>query len=144
MFDEIDKKLNTKSKQVVTDKLAMLEGLMVQYLQNDSKPSVTAKDIIEEYVDASVDDRDMELYELLANEASEVIGDIDSRFLSDENRPSFVALVSYAAGEDTDQLLKEWLAVFEKQGNLFPDQEENFLHMKAEYDKYLVKYRASA
>lgn len=144
LFDEIDKKLNTKSKQVVTDKLAMLEGLMVQYLQNDSKPSVTAKDIIEEYVDASVDDRDMELYELLANEASEVIGDIDSRFLSDENRPSFVALVSYAAGEDTDQLLKEWLAVFEKQGNLFPDQEENFLHMKAEYDKYLVKYRASA
>ena len=86
----------------------------------------------------------MELYELLANEASEVIKDIDSRFLSDENRPSFVALVGYAAGEDTDQLLKEWLAVFERKGNLLPDQEENFLHMKAEYDKYLVKYRASA
>lgn len=144
LFDEIDKRLSTKSKQVITDKLEMLEGMMVQFIQNDSNPSVTAQAIIKEYVDASVDDRDMELYELLANEASEVIGDISSGFLSEENRPSFVALVSYAAREDTDQLLKEWLAVFEKKGNLLPDQRENFLYMKAEYDKFLVRCQASA
>lgn len=144
LFDEIDRKRNTKSRQVVTDKLKMLEGLMVQFIQNDGHPSVTAKAIIKEYVDDSVDDRDMELYELLANEASEVIGDIGSGFLSEENRPSFVALVSYAAREDTDQLLKEWLAVFEKKGKLLPDQRENFLYMKAEYDKFLVRCQDSA
>ena len=98
----------------------------------------TAESIIREFVDGSVDDRDMELYELLANDASEVIEDIDSEFLSDENRPSFVALVSYAVRKDTDELLKDWLTAFEKQGKLLRDQKENFIYMKAEFDRYLT------
>lgn len=144
LFDEIDKGLGTKDRQVVTAKLEMLECLMARFLQSEAHPPVTAAAIIKEYVDANVDDMDMDLYELLANEASEAVDDIDSRFLSDENRPSFVALVSYAAGKDTDQLLKEWLPIFEKQGKLLSDQRENFLLMKTEYDKFLAGYPASA
>lgn len=98
----------------------------------------TAESIIREFVDESVDDKDMELYELLANDASEMIGDIDSEFLSDANRPSFVALVSYAVREDADEPLKEWLRVFEKQGKLVRDQKENFIYMKAEFDRFLA------
>ena len=181
-FDEIGRELSTKDRQVITDKLNMLESLMWECLQaggkgkrsaakrqsvtgeqpsgekrsvtgeqsSGEKRSVTgersleeeqpetAESIIREFVDESVDDKDMELYELLANDASEVIGDIDSAFLSDANRPSFVALVSYAVREDADEPLKEWLTVFEKQGKLVRDQKENFIYMKAEFDRFLA------
>lgn len=205
-FDEIDRELSTKDRQVITDKLNMLESLMWDCIQAGGKgkrstakkqsatgeqSSVekrsetgeflsgekrsetgeqssgekrsetgkqssaekrseigkrsmeeelpeTAESIIREFVDGSVDDRDMELYELLANDASEVIEDIDSEFLSDENRPSFVALVSYAVRKDTDELLKDWLTAFEKQGKLLRDQKEIFIYMKVEFDRYLT------
>ncbi len=132
LFDEIGREMSTKDRQVITDKLNMLQGLLEEFV----KP-VTAKAIIEEYVDGKVDDEDMELYELMANDASEAVEDIDSRILSDENRPSFVALVSYAVKEEKELLLKEWLTVFEKRGKLIPGQKRNFLHMKAEFDKFL-------
>ena len=119
----------------------MLEFLHISNEENENieNQSVTSKDIINEYIDKGVTDEDMELYEVIANDISEVIEDIDSKFLSDENRPSFVALVAYAVKEDTEKLLKEWLPDFENQGDLILDQKENYLHMKANFDDFLFR-----
>lgn len=146
LFDEIDKDLSTKDKAVIAAKLDMLEELMSEFLnrhkdseEKDSRPkerAVTAKDIVKEYIDQEVTDEDMELFEIIANDVSEVIEDIDSEFLSDENRPSFVALVGYAVKEDTDLLLKEWLCGYEKEKSLVSDQKQNYLHMKADFERF--------
>jgi hypothetical protein len=65
-----------------------------------------------------------------------VIEDIDSEFLSEQNRPSFVALVCYAVQRDSEQLLKKWLSAFERKHTLLPDQTKNYLKMKASFERY--------
>lgn len=145
LFDEIGKGLSTKDKPVIADKLEMLEGLMLEFLhigreENSAAISrqVSPKDIIAEYVDEEVTDEDVELYEMIANDISEVIEDIDSAFLSDENRPSFVALVGYAARQDTEGLLKKWLPAFEKNQPPIRNQRQNYLHMKEAFERFTV------
>ncbi len=145
LFDEIDKELSTKDKQVITDKLDMLENMLMNYLQisEEDKKSIienqviAAKDIIREYVDDGVTDEDIELYEIIANDVSEVVEDIDSGFLTDSNRPSFVALVGYAVKEDIDRSLKEWLPDFEKKESLILNQKQNYLYMKTDFELFL-------
>ncbi len=144
LFDEIGKGLSTKDKPVIADKLEMLEGLMTEFLQAGRKKKaacvngrkVTSKEIIAEYVDKGVTDEDVELYEIVANDISEAIEDIDSAFLADENRPSFVALVGYAVKKDTEGLLKKWLPGFEKNGKRIRNQRQNYLHMKEAFEKF--------
>lgn len=146
LFDEIGKGLSTKDRPVIADKLEMLEGLMLEFLQTGRKKdaagrdgrAATSKEIISEYVDEGVTDEDVELYEMIANDISEAVEDIDSGFLSDENRPSFVALVGYAAREDTEELLKEWLPGFEKRGKCMKNQRQNYLHMKTSFEKFVT------
>lgn len=146
LFDEIDKDLSTKDKAVIAAKLDMLEKLMLEFFNMKSKDknvmidnrAVTAKDIVKEYIDSEVTDEDMELFEIIANDVSEVIEDIDSWFLSDENRPSFVALVGYTMKEDTDQILKEWLSDYEKKEDMIADQKQNYLHMKADFEQFAI------
>lgn len=147
LFDEIGKGLSTKDKPVIADKLEMLEGLMAEFLhiggEKDcilTEEPVTPKDILAEYVDKGVTDEDVELYEIIANDISEVIEDIDSGLLSDENRPSFVALVGYAVREDTEGLLKKWLPGFEKNRPVFCSQKQNYLYMKEAFEKF-ARYR---
>lgn len=143
LFDEIKRNNSTKDKPVVAEKLAMLERFMMDYLhaggQNVSTPGkkpLTAKELVKAYVAQNVDDQDMELYEIIANDVSEVIEDIDSEFLSERNRPSFVALVGYAVQKDMEQLLKEWLPSFEKKNALLSDQSKNYMKMKAAFERY--------
>ena len=145
LFDEIDRDCSTKDKTVIAAKLAMLEKLMREFLGmrvEEKKPDtkrrpVTAKEIIAEYIDEDVADEDMELFEIMANDISEAIEDIDSWFLSEENRPSFVALVGYAVKEDIDRPLKEWLFAYERSGSPLSDQKQNYLHMKADFERFL-------
>lgn len=151
LFDGIAKDLSTKDKLVIMAKLNMLEGLMKEFLYGDGKKArliaesnakkrqITSKDIILEYVDRNVTDEDMELFEIMANDVSEAVEDIDSDFLSDKNRVSFVALVGCAAMEDTDWLLKDWLPDFERKKILIPDQKQNFLSMWNDFEKYRIR-----
>lgn len=146
LFDEIKKNNSTKDKPIIAEKLAMLESFMQEFLLGGEgerkngmeRPPMTAKEIIREHVDGGVDDKDMELYEILANDISEVIENIDSAFLSDQNRPSFVALVGYAVQKDTDQLLKQWLPGFESKKKLISDQKKNYLSMKKDFDRFVI------
>lgn len=147
LFDDIKQNNSTKDKSVITDKLKMLEDLMLEFLHNNGivdNQIITAKDIIKEYVSQDIDDGEIELYEMMANDVSGAINDIDSEFLSDWNRPSFVALVGYADKSNKDKLLNKWLPYFEKKNNLMTDQKKNFLHMKQDLDQYYRENMESA
>lgn len=147
-FAELDGCKSTKDKGVIEDKIFILETVMNNFLHTSFKENeditgsqdVTIKDIIEEYVCKNIDDEDIELYEMMANDFSETIEDINSAFLSEENRPSFVALVGYADRIDKSQLLNKWLPQFEKKQDLYTNQKQNFLHMKNDFEEYLKKY----
>lgn len=138
-FAELDGCKSTKDKGVIEDKLHILETVMNDFLHNNSKESINAIDIINEYTNAFVNSEDVELYEMMANDFSENIEDIDSEFLSERNRPSFVALVGYADLIEKSQLLNEWLPAFVEKQKIFTNQKRNFLHMKQDFEQYLKK-----
>lgn len=148
-FAELDGCKSTKDKGVMEDKIYILETVMNDFLHNSNEDSIEtldhededikAIDIINEYTEASVDSEDVELYEMMTNDFSESIEDINSEFLSEKNRPSFVALVWYADLIGKSQLLNEWLPVFEKEKKIIVDQKKNFLHMKNDFEQYLKK-----
>lgn len=105
---------------------------------------ITAKDIIKKYISNDVDNDEIELYEMMANDVSEVISDIDSDFLSEDNRPSFVAMIGYADKNGKDKMLGNWLMYFEEKKELISDQVQNFLHMKQDFDQYCREHKISA
>ena len=113
-------------------------GTMVS-MKGRADNDITSEDIIKEYIDTKVEQEDVELFEIMANDISEAIEDIDSKLLSDQNRPSFVALVGYAVKMDVDCVLKEWFADYERREGHFDiaDQRENFLHMKNDLHNYI-------
>lgn len=146
-FAELDGCKSTKDKGVIEDKLYILEMVMDDFFHISIKENedtidiqdITTKDIIKEYVYKNVDDEDIELYEMMANDFSETVENINSAFLSEDNRPSFVALVGYADRIGKSQMLNDWLPEFEKKQDLYINQKQNFLHMKEEFEQYLKK-----
>lgn len=151
-FAELDGCKSTKDKGIIDDKLHILEVVMNDFIHNNctskecdiENQAVTAKDIIKEYVNGNVDDDEIELYEMMTNDFSEAIEDINSDFLSDVNRPSFVALVGYADQLGKSELLSGWLPKFEKDQDIIINQKENFLHMKNDFEKYCKQHKLSA
>ena len=146
-FAELDGCKSTKDKGVIEDKLHILETVMNQFLHIENKEekevmndqNITAIDILKEYVNNAVDEEEVELYEMMANDFSETIDDINSEFLSEANRASFVALVGYADQIGESQLLNDWLPEYEKKRELVIDQKQNFLHMKNDFEQYIKK-----
>lgn len=144
-FSELDGCKSTKDKGVIEDKLHILESVMNDFLHISEEEKVanekgekeyTAQDIIKEFIDENVSDDESELYEIEANDVSEVILDIQSNLLTDKNRPSFVALAAYAYKNNFSNELREWLPEFEKNGQLIIDQKKNFLHMKNDFEQW--------
>ena len=144
-FAELDGCKSTKDKGVIEDKLHILETVMNQFLHNEEneviedRQDITTIEILKEYVNNAVDEEETELYEMMANDFSEIIDDIDSEFLSEANRASFVALVGYADQIGKSQLLNDWLPEYEKKSELIINQRQNFLHMKNDFDQYIKK-----
>lgn len=145
LFDEIDRDKGTKDRVVIEAKLNMLEGMLKRFLKKSvtvkrksGKDRVSAESLVREYVDAQADQGDIELFEIIANDVSEAVEDIESPLLSDENRPSFVALAGYAVKRDIDDRLKEWLADYERRERDYDitDQRKSFLHMKSDLDRF--------
>ena len=157
-YDElcIDKKTgnsrSTKDKYIVVKKMELLETLMMKYLGIDKVKSensleitaeITAKDIVREFIDNNITDEDMELYELIANDKSEVIEDIDSWILSDKNRASLVALVGYATKKEIENELNKWLPRYEKSNTYISDAKKSYLHMVEDFENYRSKVGAA-
>ena len=70
-----------------------------------------------------------DLYEKIANEKSEVIDDLDSWMLSDENRISFVALVGHAVRKEMEDELDGWLPIYERDNTYISNPKQNYLYM---------------
>ena len=151
-FDEIDKNTSTKSKQVIIDKLNMLEELMMAFLhieetQNNEIVSIDDNftntenesfiaDVLNMDLKKVIDE--MEVYnETLDSLTEKTIRD-GSKLLNIENRKSLLALVAYSYKRDVD--LDEWLEQYATKNNMyFSDQEKNFLHMKKDFMNYIEK-----
>lgn len=140
LFDEIDRELSTKDRQVITDKLAMLETLLAEFLhiEKDGEQSDGILSFLAENLEMGREDigADMDLY----NESLDVLLDdtvkIGSRLRSAGNRPSLLAMMVYSYKEDKD--LDEWMAAYAgKHTGYITDQRKNFLQMKADFERYL-------
>lgn len=147
-FVELDGCKSTKDRGVIEDKLLILETVMRDFLHindafavedNDSS-NVEKVDCIQFVKDNVKDttDEDMELYEIIANDVSDAV-DENSWMLSDQNRPSYLAIVGYAIREDKDDLLGSWMTTYENKHTPDTDQKDNFLHMKTDFDSYIMQ-----
>lgn len=148
LFDEIDKEGSTKDKQVITDKLNMLEKLMFEFLhiEVDESRIDNPELFIAESLNMDISDikADLKFYnESLDDLMSRTVKD-GSKLLNEQNRLSLLTMVVYSYKEDVD--LDDWLTEYAQNNNTyFADQRKNFLHMRSEFDKYIkIKSRKSA
>lgn len=147
LFDEIDKEASTKDKQVITDKLHMLEELMLEFLHIDNK--CTVSDSVEEFIAESLDmdveaiHADFIFYNESLDELLENTVKVDSKLRVEENRPSLLAMMVYSYKVDED--LDNWMSDYAKKNNMFfTDQKKNYIHMKNNFEQYCRENRKSA
>ena len=147
LYDEIDKDASTKDKQVITDKLELLETLMLDFLH--SKSDATSLDVTETFIaenlgmDVETVKYDMDFYnESLDDLTGRTIKD-GSKLLQKDNRLSLLTMVVYSYQKDID--LDEWLASYAKNNNTyFVDQKRNFIHMRQNFEQWQRENRKSA
>ncbi len=141
LFDEIDRELSTKDRQVITDKLAMLEALLAEFLhtgrEREQAGGLVAFLAENLGIDSGEICEDMDLY----NESLNVLLDdtvkIGSKLRSAGNRPSLLAMMIYSYKEDKD--LDDWMAVYAgKHTGYLVDQKKNFLQMRADFERFLA------
>ncbi len=140
LFDEIDRELSTKDRQVVADKLAMLEELLKEFLRNDAEeePDDGLVSFLAENLEMDGEDiqADLDLYK----ESLDVLLDdtvkIGSRIRAAGNRPSLLAMMVYSYKEDKD--LDEWMAVYAgKHTGYLVNQRKNFQQMRTDFERFL-------
>ena len=139
LFDEIDKDASTKDKQVIADKLDMLENLMNEFLHSDisncSHNSVES--FIAENLNMNVEaiQADMDFYNESLNVLLEKTVKVNSKLRNPENRPSLLAMMVYSYQADMD--LDDWLTEYARKNNTyFADQKKSFLHLKQDFERY--------
>lgn len=139
LFDEIDKDASTKDKQVIADKLNMLENMMLDFLRIDKTNSSQSN--IESFIAKNLDmnveaiQADMDFYNESLNKLLDNTVRIDSKLRNEANSPSLLAMMVYSYKEDKD--LDDWMAEYARQNNTyFADQTRNFLHMKQDFERH--------
>lgn len=147
LFDEIDKDLSTKDKQVIADKIKLLEKMMMEFLhigKANSSESDIGRFIAENLnMDAGMILSDLDFYNESLDGLLESTVKIDSELRNDENRPSLLAMMVYSYKEDED--LDKWMSEYARINNTyFADQKKNFLHMKKDFERYCRTQRESA
>ncbi len=142
LFDEIDKELSTKDRQVIVDKLDMLEGLMLEFVHTDAADTSDGgiESFIAEMVTLDVDKvrEDMDLYRESLHTLLEETVKIDSPLRDRENRPSLLAMMAYSYKADKD--MDHWMAEYARRHHTYcPDQKKNFLSMQKGFERYCKK-----
>lgn len=143
----------TKDKNMVIDKMELLENLMDEFFH------IKKVDVVEtETVDIEEDGVEIYISEITGIDVGSLHENIDwyismledenglkdrcirddSRLLNKDNSLSLLAMVAYA--ESKEENLDEWLTEYASNNDeyLF-DQKENFLYMKESFDTYLAK-----
>ncbi|MDE7358740.1 MAG: hypothetical protein K2N39_04790, partial [Lachnospiraceae bacterium] len=144
LFDEIDRELSTKDRQVVADKLAMLETLLAAFLhegkgREEEQQADGLADFIAENLGMSRMDiqADMDLYSESLDALLDDTVKIGSKIRSAGNRPSLLAMMVYSYKEDKD--LDEWMAVYAgKHTGYLVDQRKNFQQMRVDFERFLA------
>ncbi len=146
VFDEIDKELSTKDKQVITDKLDLLEKLMRDFLHMEANENIQNSDelFIARTLQMDLEEvkRNMDFYrDSLDDLTSKTIKD-GSKLLHEENRRSLLTMMAYSYKEYVD--LDDWLVGYAKHNNTyFVDQKKNFVHMKKDFEKWQKKRKSA-
>ena len=144
LFDEIKQSSSTKAKQVITEKLYLVENLMNKFLGVDTNIEKSGVDNVEVFISENLDMEidefrdDLEDYEDTLDKLLDNTVKDGSRLLDERNRPSLLAMMIYSYKEDKD--LDEWMSDYAKKNNTyFVDQKKNFLHMKNDFEQYIKK-----
>lgn len=150
LFDEIDKDASTKDKQVISDKLDMLERLMLDFLHRGSNDKIQKgqEDFIAENLemDRKSLEEDMDFYNESLDALLENTVRINSKLRSAQNRLSLLAMMVYSCRENIKNTeLEEWMTNYAaKNHNYCPDQTKNFLYMKQDFERYRKRHRKGA
>ena len=139
LFDEIDKDASTKDKQVIADKLDMLENLMNEFLHSDNSNCShnSTESFIAENLNMDIEavQADMDFYNESLNALLEKAVKVNSNLRNPENRPSLLAMMVYSYKEDKD--LDDWILEYAGKNNTyFADQKKSFLHLKQDFERY--------
>lgn len=144
LFDEIDKGAGTKDRQVVLDKLEMLQSLMSGFLCAEEGQG--ERESLEGFIARSLDvevgpiSEEMDFYNESLDILLEKTVKVGSRLRQEQNRPSLLALMVYSYREDVDVDLERWLEEYAARNDTyFADQRKNFRHMKKAFEQYLKK-----
>lgn len=139
---ENGKTKSTKDKQIVIQKMSVLEDLMYEYF-GINKECYVSSDVIDpeifiaENVGLEIHDvkNDMDCYEeTLTNLESNCVRD-GSKLLDIANRLSLLAMVAYSYKNDID--LDEWLEEYAANNNTyFMDQRKNYSYMVNDFNQY--------
>lgn len=144
LFDEIDKGAGTKDRQVVLDKLEMLQSLMSGFLRTEEGQG--ERESLEGFIARSLNvevgsiSEEMDFYNESLDILLEKTVKVGSRLRQEQNRPSLLALMVYSYREDVDVDLERWLEEYAARNDTyFADQRKNFRHMKKAFEQYLKK-----
>lgn len=137
LFDEIDKELCTKDRQVIADKLDMLEGLLSEYVrQQETSDTGNTESFIAETLDMDIETvrEDMEFYNASLDTLLDHTVRIDSKLRQKQNRSSLLAMMVYSYREDRD--LDNWMERYAANNPTYiADQRKNFRRMKADFER---------
>lgn len=147
---EIFTRRNTKDKSTVQDKISAAYELLLDFLhidkneKSETEDALSTYDFIRENVRTDIDPEDAELYELSLEDYTVEI-DEDAKQIVDKYIQSFVALVAYAFQKEMDGEIPDWLVDYTHRTIAYlQNQKENYLHMKEDFDNYLVKKGVAA
>lgn len=144
LFDEIKQNSSTKDKQVISDKLNMLEKMMLEFLHmsNTNVKCYNVEEFIAEVLDMDAEEfrDDMKDFNDTLDQLLDNTVKVGSKLLDRQNRLSLLAMMVYSYKEDKD--LDVWMADYAKRNNTyFKDQKKNFLHMKQDFDQYCREHK---
>lgn len=139
-FDEIDKDLCTKDKQVIADKLDMLESLLSEFLFPKKADCDGSTEVfIAENLNMDIESvrEDMEFYNHSLDTLLEHTVKVESKLRNEQNRLSLLAMMVYSYQQDRD--LDDWMTQYAAANNTyFADQKKNFRHMKRDFEQYTL------
>lgn len=164
-FFELDGCKSTKDKGIVSDKLHILETVMRDFLHMDEKEmSIETEDntpkesefneeepnpveeFIRQNIKSDVTEADIEdYYSMLEIYKKKNLLRKQSPLLDWENEISTLGFVAYFYIKDID--LDDWLKDFDNGSeiyNQFKGQKEKYIHMKEDFENYLVKKGVAA
>lgn len=138
-INDIYKSRQSRDKVIIVGKIEGLYELLLEHLDINKEDieEVDYKEFLKTNVEDIVDG-DIEEIQMVANDISEEL-DEDSWMLSEQNYPSYLAIVGLAFRKEMEDELKKWIQIYVGNNQFIRNQQEAFLHMKESFERYLQK-----